>query len=274
MKISPANVYCFKNPISNVNKIQSNVFLKNNKCDCISFTGVKENKEGKTPFSYERETRKPSSYGSKTITEAIKDTLSVIDKKTNKLINKANKVSKKADELRKNVVELFDYDEDEAFNGKKTKSTILNDNTYLLGVLKEETGDVVSIKTTQVTDKKNVVINTYNFNEYGQLESYASMQNEKIAKMDLKPDEIVYSSLTKNKEKKKTANVKFGEDDVILYAGFKSEKLSYDISRQKNGEPAYEEETKFEKKSKDGKKTSVVKTENKRKRIGDTIQYE
>lgn len=271
MKISPINLSCFKSASLSVNKIQTNVF-KNNEADSVSFTGVRENREGKV-FSYEKETRKPSSYGSKKLAEITKDVLSEIDKKTNKLIEKTNKISKRADKLKQSVAELFDSHDSEAIEGKRIISTIKKDYTYLLGVLEEDTGDVIYIKTSKVKNKKGAVVNTYSFNACGQLESYTSKHDEKTSKIDLKPDEIIYSSITGSKEKKKTAHIKFGKDDAILYARFSNEKLSYDVSKQKNGQLAYEEEMKYEKKSKDGKKTSVVKKENKRKHVENTVQY-
>lgn len=240
MKITPINTININNcrkPTSSVNKLNQKVFLKNNGCDFVLFTGVKENKEGIVPLSYKKETRGAYSISHDTpkLLKETKELLSEIDGRANTLIDETNEINIRAEKYKKQILDIFNSNKNNAekggavlSNGETSKVFAVDDRRLLIGEIKDNS--VISVH--EVKDGYRRTMNEYTFNpENGQLTEYRSYDGKNADSFVFEPDKI--TAVNSYRSERTEALICMDEDDKITTARFKEIVGEYSRTIQK-----------------------------------------
>lgn len=248
MQIMPINLLGgFKNSGFIKNKVQTNVFLKNNQCDSFSFTGSKENIDGCIPMSYELETRVPTYPEPEGMPLNTKNAILEIDERTNNLINESNLLHKNAEEYKKIILDVFNNgkkvntpplvpDEGAVFtNGNQADVLVKkSESVHLRGRVEREQKRVRYIELSDNTDSKNSITESYSFNNKGQLITYKkeSSDGEKT-EISYEPNGITYTNTNDEIERRIYLELAFDLNDRITNAYYKDENMAQDKEIQK-----------------------------------------
>lgn len=252
MRIMPISLLRgFKNSDFIKNSTQTNVFLKNNECDSVSFTGSKENIGGKIPMSYELETRIPKYPEADGMPLGTKNAISEIDEKANNLIQKSNLLHKRAEEHKKTIIDVFNNgkksstpplipDEGTVFtNGNQADVLVKKDeNVYLRGRVDREQKRVKSIELYDNTDSKNSVTESYNFNNKGQLTNYKKENSDgEKTEITYEPNGIVAVDTHDKTDRRISLELIFDLNDNIINAYYTDENMAENKEIQKTRMP-------------------------------------
>ena len=213
MNIAPIGVInCYKAVNFSQNKSSSNLFLKNNCVDTVSFSGKRTN-NAEARYKCETRQAKLCENGNKLDKETA-SVLNKLDRRTNEFVERAINIDKEAINLKQAVQKAYE-------KGNITSSELSPGHVqFLLPFNKSELQveyDTIGDKVESISKFKNKkLICTYSYNlETGALERYSASDNSEVIEFQDKSIEIS----VKNSDKETDFRISYILGN-ISYAGF------------------------------------------------------